>query len=195
LEVPGSEIAGAQQDQRGIAGGWGLMRRRLFIRHLLAQRDAWEALINEASALHLTTMPGVCGAWSIKDILAHILGYEQFIADRIHEIEHGEAYIPSDTPQAFEAFTAKFGYPDFDSPLLDDDHANAWLVEKYKNVSLEEVVAQEMNALNAIIAGLENLSEDQLLRHKLYERISANTIEHNNEHLHHIRNWLAAQQS
>jgi hypothetical protein len=124
-----------------------------------------------------------------------VLGYEQFIADRIHEIEHGDEYLPSQTPQAFEAFRLKFGYPDFDSPLLDDDTANAWLVEKYKNVPLEEVVAQEVNAINAIIAGLENLSEDQLLKHKLYERVSANTIEHSEEHRAHIRTWLAAQRS
>ena len=49
------------------------MRKRLFIKRLLVKRDAWETLINRVGFARLNAMPGVCGSWSVKDILAHVM--------------------------------------------------------------------------------------------------------------------------
>jgi hypothetical protein len=165
--------------------------RDLFIARLLRERDRFELLINRVGFMRQLTMPNVLGKWSIKDILAHVLAYELYIADRLEEVLHGETYVPCKTQNALDAFIDQFGYPDFGSPLLDDDEPNAWVVEKYRNVSLEDVVMQELNAFTSIISSLEKLSEADIDKHNLYERVSSNTYKHYREHIRDIKRWLA----
>lgn len=168
------------------------MKKRRFINHLLTERDKFERLLNQLGFSRMTTMSGVAGHWSVKDIIAHIMSYEQYTADRIAEIIHGESYTPAQTAAALDAFLEKFGYPDFGSALLDDDGPNAWIVEKYKNIPLEDIVAHEIQAFSAIISGVEALTEAQLDAHKLFERVTNNTYEHYREHSRDIERWLAA---
>lgn len=166
------------------------MRKRQFVKRLLAKRDEWEALINHAGFARLCSTPGVTGAWSIKDLIAHIMAYEQHTADRIGEILHGETYTPARSQSELDVFLARFGYPDFGSPLLDDDGPNAWVVERYRSIPLEEVVAQESNAFHALVTGLEALSETQITSHNLYEEVASSTYEHYHEHVRQIKRWL-----
>lgn len=168
------------------------MKKRRFIHHLLAERDKFERLLNQLGFSRMTTMAGVTGTWSVKDIIAHIMSYEQYTADRIAEIIHGEPYTPAQTHEALDTFLEKFGYPDFGSTLLGDDGPNAWIVEKYRNISLEDIVAHEIQAFSAIITGIETLSEKQLDDHQLFERVTNNTYIHYREHSRDIERWLAS---
>lgn len=166
------------------------MLKKTFIEKLLHERDKFELLLNRVGFTRRMTMKGVSGKWSIKDILAHILSYEQYMADRMNELLHHETYIPCKTQTALEAFLDEFGYPDFGSPLLDDDAPNAWVVERYKNVSLEEVVTQELQAFSAIISMLEQMSEEMISQHNIYDRIANHTYKHYRDHIKDIRSWL-----
>ena len=156
----------------------------------MRERDKFEMLLNRVGFTRRMTMKGVSGKWSIKDILAHILAYEQYIADRMNEIIHGEPYIPCKTQNALDAFLDEFGYPDFGSPLLDDDGPNAWVAEKYQNVALEDVVSQEIQAFASIISSLEKMSEEIINQHNLYERVASNTYQHYREHIVEIKRWM-----
>lgn len=164
--------------------------KEVFLARLMRERDKLELLVNRLGFTRQVTMPGVLGKWSIKDILAHLLAYEQYIADRMAEIVHGDVYMPCKTQTALDAFLDEYGYPDFGSPLLDDDSYDGWVVEKYKNVSLEEVVTQEINAFMTIVSSLEKLSEDSINQHNLYERVANHTYKHYREHIRHIKRWL-----
>jgi hypothetical protein len=164
--------------------------KKQFISKLLQERDKFELLLNRVGYSRRMTLKGVSGKWSIKDVLAHILAYEQYIADRMNEILHGEHYTPCRTQTALDAFLDEFGYPDFGSPLLDDDGPNAWVVEKYQNVSLEDIVSQELQAFSSVISTLEKLRDDQVQQHNLFERIANNTYKHYREHIRDIRDWL-----
>lgn len=166
--------------------------KKQFLEKLMQERDKFELLLNRVGFSRRMTLKGVSGKWSIKDILAHILAYELYIADRMNEVLHKQAYIPCKTQTALDAFLDEYGYPDFGSPLLDDDAPNAWVVEKYRNVSLEEVVAQELQAFSSIVTTLEKIPEKRIERHNLYDRIANNTYKHYREHLKDIRNWLGA---
>jgi len=167
------------------------MNKKLFISRLLRERDKFEILINGVGYSRRMTLKGVVGKWSVKDMLAHILAYEQFMADRMEEILHSEAYIPSRTQTALDAFLDEFGYPDFGSPMLDEDAPNTWVVEKYKNVSLEDVIAQELHAFVSIVSSLERMTEDIIQQHNIYERIANATYKHYREHIRDIKRWLA----
>ena len=164
--------------------------RNQFITRLLQERDKFELLLNRVGYSRRMTLKGVSGKWSIKDILAHILAYEQYIADRMSEILHGEEYAPCRTQNALDAFLDEFGFPDFGSPLLDDDGPNEWVVEKYKNVSLDDVVMQEIQAFASIITALEKMPEEMMNRHNLYDRVANNTFGHYREHIADIKRWL-----
>ena len=156
----------------------------------MRERDKFELTLNRVGYTRRMTLKGVTGKWSIKDILAHILAYELYIADRMNEILHGQEYVPCKTQTALDAFREEVGYPDFGSPLLDDDTPNAWVVEKYKNVSLEDVVAQEIQAFSSIVTMLEKMPQKLIEQHNLFERITNNTSKHYREHLRDIRQWL-----
>jgi hypothetical protein len=166
------------------------MTKNQFITRLLHERDKFELLLNRVGFTRRLTIKGVSGKWSIKDIIAHILAYEQYIADRMNEILLDEPYTPCKTQTALDAFLDEFGYPDFGSPLLDDHVPNAWVVDKYKSVSLEDVVAQETNAFSAIISALENMPESLISQHNLFERVANNTYHHYREHIADIKRWL-----
>lgn len=157
---------------------------------LMRERDKFELLINRVGFTRQLTMPGVLGKWSIKDLLAHLLAYELFIADRMQEILHGEIYVPCKTQNALDAFLDQFGVPDFGSPLLEDEAPNAWVVEKYRNVSLEDVVMQEIQAFASIVDALQEMSEEVIESHNLYERVANNTYKHYREHIRDIHKWL-----
>ena len=167
--------------------------KKQFIDKLMRERDKFELTLNRVGYTRRMTLKGVTGKWSIKDILAHILGYELYIVDRMNEILHGQVYTPCKTQSALDAFREEFGYPDFGSPLLDDDSPNAWVVEKYKNVSLEDVVAQEIQAFSSIVTMLEKMPQKLVDEHNLFYRIANNTFKHYREHLRDIRQWLKTQ--
>jgi hypothetical protein len=166
------------------------MSRKQFLSRLLHERDRFELLLNHVGFTRRMTMKGVAGHWSIKDIIAHIWAYEQYIADRLNEILHGETYSACRTHNALEAFLDEFGYPDFGSPLLDDDTANAWVFEKFRNIPLEEIVAQEIQAFTSIVSALEAMPEESIKRHNVLERVADNTYHHYRTHMRDIRTWL-----
>jgi hypothetical protein len=169
------------------------MNKKLFLSRLLREREKLELLVNRVGFTRQLTLPGVLGKWSVKDVLAHLLAYEQYIADRMEEILHGERYIPCKTQNALDAFLEEFGYPDFGSSLLDDDGPNAWIVERYRNVALEDLVTQENNVFTSIVTFLETMSEEMIEQHNIYERVANNTYKHYREHIRDIRKWLAVQ--
>jgi hypothetical protein len=164
--------------------------KEIFLARLMHERDKFELLLNRVGYTRRMTLKGVSGKWSIKDILAHILAYEQYIADRLDEILHNEVYVPCRTQNALDAFLDEFGYPDFGSPLLDDDGPNEWVTDRYKTVSLDDVVMQEIQAFAAIISSLDAMSEEMMNRHNLYDRVANNTFLHYREHTADIKRWL-----
>lgn len=164
--------------------------KEIFLARLMHERDKFELLLNHVGYARQMTLKGVTGKWSIKDMLAHIFAYEQYIADRLNEILHGEEYVPCRTQNALDAFLDEYGYPDFGSPLLDDDGPNEWITERYRNVSLDDVVMQELQAFAAIVSALEKLPEEMMNRHNLYDRVANNTYVHYREHTLDIKRWL-----
>jgi hypothetical protein len=167
-----------------------IRHRAIFVERVLRERDRFEQLLNRVGYARRMTLKGVAGKWSIKDMLAHIWAYEQFLADRMAEIQNGQLHTPGKTQSALDAFLDEFGYPDFGSPLLDADAPGEWVVERYSHVSLDDLVAQEIEAFCAIVSALETMPEELILRHNLYNRIAQHTYERYREHAREIRRWL-----
>jgi hypothetical protein len=161
------------------------MRKAQLIVRMMSARDEWEHLINQVGLR--VGMRGVSGHWSVKNIVAHVMTHEQHLADRLTEIVHGESYRPSQTYEALDAFLAKYGFPDFDSPLISVDAADEWVYEKYKNASMNELIADELHAFSTLLTAMRNLSEDQLIDLDLFQKIRHATVDHYRQHAADIR--------
>jgi hypothetical protein len=162
------------------------MRKFRFLHRLQTERQDWELLINYVASSRMG-IGCVTGTWAVRDILAHMVAQEQYLADRLAEIARGESLSVCQTQDELDTFLEEFGYPDFESALLQQDIANDWVVNRYKSVSNEDLVAQEIHAFDAIIESLSALSEYKLAEHDLFKLVAHYTYEHYNEHAADIR--------
>jgi hypothetical protein len=166
------------------------MNKITFLPRLQRERDKFELLLNQVGFTRQMTMKGVSGNLSIKDLLADILTREQFIADRLSELLHGEGYSPCTSHSAMENFQDKFGYPDYESPLLEKDIRSHIVTYKHKNIGLDDIVEQELAAYENIISALEKLTQDQCLDNDLFHRIAEHTYKPYRRTSLEINRWL-----
>lgn len=166
------------------------MQKILFIERLQRERDKFELLMNRVGHARRLTMRGVVGNLSVKDLLADILAREEFIADRMNEILHGGGYIPCKTQTALEAFRDRFGYSDYGSPLLGGSQPDDWVMSKHRNIPLNEIVANEIQAYLGIVAALERMPREKINQHNLINRTADQTYFQYRYQAMHIRYWL-----
>jgi len=162
------------------------MRKAHFLARLQNERQNWELLINYVASSRMG-IGCVAGTWAVRDILAHIVAQEQYLADRLAEIARGEPTSFCRTQAELDDFQEEFGYPDFESPILQQDIANDWVVNKYKSIANPDLVALELHAFDAIWEHVQGLTGKQLRINNLYERIAHYTYAHYNEHATDIR--------
>jgi hypothetical protein len=151
------------------------MNKITFLPRLQRERDKFESLLNQVGFSRQMTMAGVFVNLSIKDLLADILTREQFIADRLNEILHGEAYWTSTSHTALEDFQKDNGYPDYESPLCEREIINHLVVQKYKNIGLDDIVEQELAAYANILTAMIKLTQNQCLDYDLFHRVAEHT--------------------
>ena len=171
------------------------MNKIIFLPRLQRERDKFEHLLNQTGFLRQMTMAGVFVNLSIKDLLADILSREQFIADRLSEVLHGENYAPCTSHTAFENFQKENGYPDYESPLCQKEKINHPVIQKYKNISLDDIVEQELAAYSSIVAALESLTQDQCLDHDLFHRVAEHTYKPYRRTSMEIQRWLKSMET
>ena len=166
------------------------MNKVLFTSRLMQERDKFENLLNRVGFTRQMTMKGVSGSLSIKDMLADILAREQFIGDRLSEILHHEPYAPCTSHTALENFQKKYGYPDYESPLLEKEKPNYLVTYKHKNIALDDIVEQELAAFANILGALQKLTHNKCLDHDLYHRIAEHTYKPYHRASLEINRWL-----
>jgi len=166
------------------------MNKITFLPRLQRERDKFENLLNQVGFTRQMTMAGVVGKLSIKDLLADVLAREQFIADRLSEILHGESYWTSTSHTALENFQKDNGYPDFESPLFEKEKLNHFVIQKYKNIGLDDIVEQELAAYAGIFATMIKLTHNQCLDHDLFHRVAEHTYKPYRRTSMEINRWL-----
>lgn len=156
------------------------------ITRLMRGRDEWELLVNYVGAARIG-IGGISGHWSVKSIVAHVMVREQYLADRLAEIARGEQFYPCETLALLDTFTAEFGYPDFESPMISEETANDWVYQKYKNIEMRELVADELYAFAAILAEVRAMPQEKLNQQGLIKKIQAATLDHYRHHAADIK--------
>ena len=166
------------------------MNKIIFLPRLQRERDKFEHLLNQAGFLRQMTMAGVFRNLSIKDLLADILSREQFIADRLSEVLHGESYAPSMSYATYEDFQKINGYPDYESPMCRRERLNHLVIQKFKRISLDDIVEQDLAAYASIQNSMLNLTHEQCLDHDLFHRVAEHTYRPYRRTGAEIRRWL-----
>lgn len=162
------------------------MRKSQFLIRLANAREDWEHALNYVGSIRLG-IGGVSGHWSARDVLAHIFSHEQYIADRLHEIQQGETLPPCQSEEELETFHADHGYPDYESSLLSEAEANEEPVHKLKNTPFIELIELELRVYDSVYETVKTLGEEQLNEDQLFKRIARHTIDQYRHHAADIR--------
>jgi uncharacterized damage-inducible protein DinB len=95
------------------------------------------------------------GGWSIKDILAHVAMAEEV------NVKFARMMIAKDEPLQLREFAAE--YPDFPGEF-ELDKFNAWMSERWRAKSLEEIIAALNSSRAETRTWLDTLTPAQLER-------------------------------
>lgn len=151
------------------------MNKTILLERLQNERDQFELLLNRIGFARRLTMRGVAAGLTVKDLLAGVLTHEQFIADRLSEILHGETYAPCASFTALDNFQNQYGYPDYESPLIEKEKHDLSVLDAYKNIEFDEIVSQELAVYASIIESIQAMTHHEFLDHDLYHRIAEHT--------------------
>ena len=146
-------------------------KRQWLLRRLDA---AWHAFKDSYVGLSDSAMlaPGVTGAWSVRDIIAHVTTWEE------EALKHLPLVLMGKRP------------PRYSATYEGIDAFNAKTTEQKKNLSLAEVLRQQEDVHRRLIELVEAVPEDQLggetrFRH----RLRLDTYGHYPEHAEAIKTW------
>ncbi len=140
-------------------------------------RTQWEAVITQVPRERMTE-PAVIGAWSVKDIIAHVTWGEA----EITEVFRRHALVGSDLWN------------------LPQDERNAAMVAASRARSLDDVLAGAERAYPRLLEAVQALDDEDLNDAARYvdmpplwrpwQLIADNTYDHYPEHIPAIRAWL-----
>ncbi|MBN1643006.1 MAG: ClbS/DfsB family four-helix bundle protein [Anaerolineae bacterium] len=154
------------------------MTRSRLLDQVRSGRAQFGALLDELDRAHMGT-PGVQGAWSVKDIVAHVTAWEERMVAWLGQAAHGELDLP-------------------DWRGVDD--MNEQTYQERKDWPLDEVMATFAQVGAQAIAAIEATPEPDLFAPgrfaglgdgALWRLVAANTFEHYPAHIRAVRTWLA----
>ena len=181
----------------------GLNTKAALLSALESGRREWDTLLGQIHADALET-PGVEGIWSVKQIVAHIAGYELYAAallcDRCDPSAGAQAALDAFFQQQLERY--RYDHPDFPKHLqdTDDDQTNALVVAVYDQYAAQEVLERERQAYEQLLAAILAVSEEQLTEpwrpggRTLLQILPNQCYEHYQMHLPSIERWLGQRQ-
>ena len=147
------------------------MKKQKFIENL---EQTWAAFNESFTSLSDGQMvqPGVCGEWSVKDILAHVSTWEEESLKYLPTILRGEQ-----TPR----YTKLYG---------GIDAFNARMSEECRGLSLDEVRKRLEHTHHRLMTYLESVPEEQFIKETRFRRrLGWDSYKHYPMHTQAIREW------
>ncbi len=142
---------------------------------LLKRLDkAWEALKTSYAGLSDSELmePGVTGAWSVRDIIAHVTSWEE------EALTHLPLILADGKPPRYSVTYGGI------------DAFNAQMTEQKRNLSVSEVMRQRDDTHLRLIEFIQSAPEDQFIRETRFRRrLRLDTYSHYPKHAEAIREW------
>jgi DinB superfamily len=139
------------------------------------------------------TEPNAVGIWSIRDLLAHLAGYERYVAAEIVGTLTGQAPTNHD----------KYGRDDAPTAADDenDDTTNAWVVAWARRQTLDSILTGYTDAHDRLVRAVEACSDADLdepgrfpwvgPERSLAEILPGQCWGHHREHRPDLERWRA----
>ncbi len=139
----------------------------------------FEAILAPLSEAQMTE-PGVNGSWSVKDNLAHLTVWQQYLLDQLQGI------LTNTQP------------PEFMPGLSSEDEENERVYQENKDRPLADVQADFRATYQRVLAAIQAMSEEALNApapwstsgNPIWPSIVGNTYGHYEEHGGFIHRWL-----
>lgn len=160
-----------------------MMDKQTLLATLRAARGEYDAALAEVPQERMRE-PIEPGHWAVKDIVTHLTYFERWMTDRLEEASRGESYAGS--PLDFMPF----------------DERNQIIYERFKDLPVDQVLAQSRQTFADLIAAVESHDEAFLIEPQQFEGAPAPMIvwqmlrsevyEHYTLHIPSIRAFAAA---
>jgi DinB family protein len=142
---------------------------------LLKRLDrAWEALLDSYSGMSNAELlePGVTGAWSVRDIIAHVTWWEE------EALKHLSLILAGGRPPRYSVTYGGI------------DAFNAWMTEQRKGLPLAEVLRQRDEVHQRLVVFIEAEPIDEAAAETRFRRrLRLDTYGHYPKHAQGIRAW------
>ena len=121
------------------------MSKKELLRDLHAENAEWERLLEEIGRERMDE-PGTAGAWSIKDVIAHLTAWRRRTVGRLRAVTDGRP-----EPQ-----------PEWPSHLKEDDEINAWFHERDRDRTVDDVLADARRIFSELVDAIKAIPEETL---------------------------------
>jgi len=157
------------------------MDHATYMRLLHSGRREWEALLSTINQQRML-QPGATGAWSVKDVIAHVLWCEREMVG----VCQARALVGS---RLWE---------------LTDDERNAIVVSNSREHTLQELLTEEREVYAHLLAEVQGLTDEDLNDARRFrdmpadwlpwQLLAGNSFAHYQDHLLPLSAWLAQQE-
>jgi hypothetical protein len=124
------------------------MNKSELLNWLNEQDRQWETILDQVGRSRMD-IPGVNGAWSMKDMIAHLTGWNRWLVIRLQAAQLGEPEPP----------------PPWPSLLQTDDDINAWLYEANRGYSVDEILDEVRDVYQQLLSVIKSLPDDVRIEH------------------------------
>jgi hypothetical protein len=121
------------------------MRRADLLSQLKVEYQGWERLLAEIGEDRMDE-PSAAGAWSIKDVVAHLTAWRRRTVGRLEAVAQGQ-------PEPKPAWPVE---------LTDDDQINDWFHARDRDKSVSAVLSEARGVFQQLVSAIEKLPEDKL---------------------------------
>ncbi|NJM05518.1 ClbS/DfsB family four-helix bundle protein [Candidatus Gracilibacteria bacterium] len=108
----------------------------------------WEVLLAQVSPARMD-QPGVNGDWSMKDIVAHLTGWQRRVVANLQAAQRGEPEPP----------------PPWPAHLTTDDDINAWIYETNRARSVPDILADMQHVFQQLLAIIADFPDTVRVEH------------------------------
>jgi hypothetical protein len=120
-----------------------IMKKSELLNWLQDEYRQWQAFLDEIGPERME-QPGVNGPWSMKDMVAHLTGWQPKLIATLQAAQHGEPEPPPPWPAHLET----------------EDEINAWIYESNRGRSLPDVLEESHQAFKQLLTVIEALPDD-----------------------------------
>ena len=119
------------------------MNKSELLNWLQEQYERWKVLLDQIGPERMD-QPGVNGDWSMKDIIAHLTGWQPRLSGSLQAAGRGESEPPPPWPAHLES----------------EDEINSWIYESNKGRAVSEVLDESRQVFQQFLTIIEGLPED-----------------------------------